>query len=93
MQQSSPLYEHLAIEIPKKDAVCHFHTHAASHIPEESKRELQTKVKEIGKNRDMFHLYNNIRDRKLHLDCFINGKEECYVIGKQMDMENGLIGI
>jgi hypothetical protein len=74
-------FPHKVREIPKTDAVCIFHTHVANQIPEESKRELQTKIKEIGKNRDVFHLYNNMWDRKLHLDCYINGKEECFVIG------------
>ncbi|MEL3971506.1 DUF2332 domain-containing protein [Rossellomorea oryzaecorticis] len=68
-------------EITADNAICIFHTHVANQIPESSKRELQAKIKEIGKNHDIFHLYNNMWDRLLHLDCYINGIEERYVIG------------
>ncbi|WP_175989314.1 DUF2332 domain-containing protein [Bacillus sp. Marseille-Q1617] len=68
-------------EIPDDHAVCIFHTHVANQIPESSKKELQAKIKEIGSNRDVFHLYNNIWDRQLHLDCYLNGREERHVVG------------
>jgi hypothetical protein len=68
-------------EIPDDNAICIFHTHVANQIPDSSKRELQAKIKEIGRNRDIFHLYNNMWDRRLHLDCYINGNEERHVIG------------
>ncbi|MGR3764358.1 DUF2332 domain-containing protein [Rossellomorea sp. NS-SX7] len=68
-------------EISDEHTICIFHTHVANQIPEPSKRELQAKIREIGRARDIFHLYNNMWDRQLHLDCFINGKEECHVIG------------
>jgi hypothetical protein len=75
------LLPHQIRKIPESDAVCIFHTHVANQIPEVSKRQLQKQVKELGKNKDVFHLYNNMWNRKLHLDCYINGEEECHVIG------------
>ncbi|OIU71946.1 DUF2332 domain-containing protein [Rossellomorea aquimaris] len=68
-------------EIPYNEVICIFHTHVANQIPESAKKVLQDKIKEIGRHRDIFHLYNNMWDRKLHLDCYINGKEDCHVIG------------
>lgn len=67
--------------LPKDTAICIFHTHVANQIPEDSKYELLEKIKKIGSKRDVFHLYNNMWDRKLHLDYFINGAEYNQTIG------------
>lgn len=67
--------------LPKDTAICIFHTHVANQIPEDSKYELLEKIKKIGSNRDVFHLYNNMWDRKLHLDYFIDGAEYNHTIG------------
>ncbi|KSU62780.1 hypothetical protein AS034_11805 [[Bacillus] enclensis] len=68
-------------EIPDNEVICIFHTHVANQIPESAKRVLHDKIKEIGRHRNIFHLYNNMWDRQLHLDCYINGKEDCHLIG------------
>lgn len=67
---------------PNHAAICIFHTHVANQIPEESKRELIEKVKILGRKRDVFHIYNNMWDRKLHLDYFLNGIERNQTIGE-----------
>jgi hypothetical protein len=67
--------------LPKDTAICIFHTHVANQIPEDSKYELLEKIKKIGSKRDVFHLYNNMWDRKLHLDYFIDGVEYSQTIG------------
>ena len=38
-------------------------------------------IKKIGKERDIIHIYNNMWDRKLHLDSIINGVESSETIG------------
>lgn len=65
----------VAEQTPLDTTLCIFHTHVANQMPEEVKQKLLKQVNQIGKNRDVFHLYNNIWDGKLHLDFFINGKE------------------
>ncbi len=55
--------------------ICIFHTHVANQIPVEKKKQLLQIVEGIGRNRDVFHIYNNIQDRYLHLDYYLDGVE------------------
>lgn len=66
---------YLMEKIPDDSAICVFHTHVANQIPVERKQILLEHVKRMGNKRDVFHLYNNIWDRDLHLDSFIRGIE------------------
>lgn len=68
--------------IPNDSAICIFHTHVANQMPLDKKQALLAIVKKIGKNRDVFHLYNNIWDGDLHLDSFIYGKEDNEIIAQ-----------
>lgn len=68
-------------EVPAHTAVCIFHTHVANQMPEAAKSELLDQVNEIGRNRDVFHIYNNIYDRKLRVDSIIDGKPQTQIIG------------
>lgn len=68
-------------QLPKDTAVCIFHTHVANQMAKESKYELIDKIKKIGSQRDVFHIYNNMWDRKLHLDYWMNGIEYHHTIG------------
>ncbi|MCM3736797.1 DUF2332 domain-containing protein [Bacillus cytotoxicus] len=76
------LLTEVAENLPEDTAICIFHTHVANQIPEESKYELIEKIKTIGSKRDVFHLYNNMWDRKLHLDYFLNGIEYNQTVGE-----------
>ncbi|WP_369903327.1 DUF2332 domain-containing protein [Bacillus manliponensis] len=69
------LLPEVAKHISKEAAICIFHTHVANQIPEDIKQKLVEQVKALGAQRDVFHLYNNMWDRNLHLDSFIDGKE------------------
>ncbi|NIK75238.1 hypothetical protein FHS15_000336 [Paenibacillus castaneae] len=66
---------HIIEQIPHETAICIFHTHVANQFPEQAKYELLHYINKIGKTRDVFHLYNNMWDSKLHLDYFISGRE------------------
>lgn len=68
-------------KISMDSAVCIFHTHVANQIPYGVKGKLMDNVKSIGTQRDVFHLYNNVWDARLHLDYFINGNEFNEIIG------------
>lgn len=68
-------------KVPKDSVLCIFHTHVANQMPEDIKNEFLQKVDMIGSRRDTFHVYNNIDDRKLHLDSYINGSKQHRVIG------------
>ncbi|KLV18114.1 hypothetical protein ABW02_24305 [Niallia circulans] len=69
------LLPYYAETIPEGSAICIFHTHVANQIPREGKELLLQSVEEIGKHREVFHLYNNIQDRYLHLDYYMAGKK------------------
>ncbi|MFC5464174.1 DUF2332 domain-containing protein [Lederbergia graminis] len=62
--------------------ICIFHTHVANQMSLEIKKQLLQTVEEIGRNRDVFHIYNNIQDRYLHLDFYVNGVENKYTIAE-----------
>ncbi|MGA9226016.1 MAG: DUF2332 domain-containing protein [Mesobacillus sp.] len=69
------LLESISKYIPDDQIICVFHTHVANQMPIETKERLLQNIKNVGEKRDIFHLYNNIQDRDLHLDYYLNGKE------------------
>ena len=72
----------IADQIPNDALICVFHTHVANQIPEAMKYKLLDSIKNIGGKRDIFHIYNNIWDGKLHLDYFMNKIEHKKVVGE-----------
>lgn len=68
-------------DIPFDTTICIFHTHVANQMPEKVKSELMETINDIGSYRDIFHIYNNIDDRKLHMDSIIDGKFTKLTIG------------
>jgi len=69
------LLTEIALKIPQDSVICVFHTHVANQMPEESKYELLERIKIIGQERDIFHLYNNMWDLGLiHLEYYLGGK-------------------
>lgn len=69
-------------EIPEDVAICVFHTHVANQLQQQLKLKLLEDIKIIGKQRDIFHLYNNIQDRNLHLDYYIDGYAYSSTVGE-----------
>src|SRR5699024_9274040 len=67
------LIEAIAKEIPSDQAICIFHTHVANQLPKDVKLDLLNKIEDIGKEREVIHVYNNIWDKALHLDYWIDG--------------------
>ena len=76
------LFPQIADQIPSEAIICVFHTHVANQLTEDMKCELQNNIRELGKKRDVFHIYNNIWDSELHLDSIINGLEYNEIIGE-----------
>ncbi|OQR56978.1 DUF2332 domain-containing protein [Bacillus sp. CDB3] len=72
----------VADQISEDTVICIFHTHVANQMPEQVKYKLEKQIKEIGAKRDVFHLYNNMWDRELHIDYYINGNEYCETVGE-----------
>ncbi|YBZ95816.1 DUF2332 domain-containing protein [Bacillus sp. AK031] len=72
----------LSKNIPADSVLCVFHTHVANQIPREGKEKLLEEIKRIGQERDVFHIYNNITDRDLHLDYYFGGEESKNTIGR-----------
>lgn len=48
--------------------LCIFHTHVANQMSPEKRNQLLEIVDTIGKEREVFHIYNNVHDLYLHLD-------------------------
>lgn len=65
--------EDLAMESDPESILCIFHTHVANQLTKEQRQTLLNIVSEIGKKRDVFHIYNNIWDGQLHVESYING--------------------
>ncbi|OBR64713.1 hypothetical protein A7K91_03755 [Paenibacillus oryzae] len=55
--------------------ICIFHTHVANQIPAAAKKKLSEQIQFLGKEREVFHLYNNMWDLDLHLDYYADGNE------------------
>lgn len=72
----------IAEQISNDAVICVFHTHVANQLPETMKQILLDTIKNIGEKRDIFHIYNNIWDGKLHLDYFMNKIEHKHVVGE-----------
>lgn len=72
----------IASRIPEEAAVCVFHTHVANQLPQEVKTTLLENIQMIGQKRDIFHLYNNMQDRNLHLDYYRDGGEYTNTVGE-----------
>lgn len=68
--------------VPIENTVCIYHTHVANQMSIETKKSLLNKIELIGKNRDVFHIYNNIQDKYLHLDYYLNGVEHKQTIAE-----------
>jgi len=76
------LIPELIKDISRDNAVCLFHTHVANQMSPEVKERLLEQVKSIGLNRDIFHIYNNIYDRDLHLDYYLDKAAYRKKVGK-----------
>ncbi|MCQ6562054.1 DUF2332 domain-containing protein [Paenibacillus mendelii] len=65
----------LADQVPAASALCVFHTHVANQLSPSSKNSLIETIHALGQTRDVFHLYNNLRDANiLHLDYYLSGQ-------------------
>lgn len=69
-------------KIAMDQTICIYHTHVANQMPIESRKSLLDSIESIGKNRDVFHIYNNVQDKYLHLDYYINGLEHTQTIAE-----------
>ncbi|HWK21449.1 DUF2332 domain-containing protein [Bacillus sp. J37] len=76
------LLREIVENVPKNSSICIFHTHVANQMPLEIKELLLNNIESIGLERDVFHIYNNIQDRNLHLDYFLNGVEHKQTIAE-----------
>lgn len=61
--------------IPRDSTICIFHTHVANQMPLKVKELLLRTIETIGKKQDVFHIYNNVQDKFLHLDYYVDGFE------------------
>lgn len=71
----------IAVDIDKQAPVCIFHTHVANQIPNEDRILFLKKIDDLGKNRNIVHLFNNIKPT-LHLTIYKNGKKIDFPLAK-----------
>ncbi|TLS50744.1 DUF2332 domain-containing protein [Paenibacillus antri] len=70
------LLPEIASNIRKDSTLCVFHTHVANQMTHEARIALEQHFRAIGKEREVFHLYNNMWDlHLLHLDYYKDGME------------------
>lgn len=72
----------IAREISNDSMICVFHTHVANQFSNDMKYQLETTIKQIGEQRDIAHIYNNMWDLDLHLDCILEGRSYERTVGK-----------
>lgn len=68
--------------MPNESTICIFHTHVANQMQMDEKKLLLKVVDSIGKERDLFHIYNNVQDKYLHLDYFLDGVESKQIVAE-----------
>ena len=66
--------QELVSRVWETEMLCIFHTHVANQMSRPIKEELLRQVERIGQTRDVFHIYNNIQDRFLHVDLYQDGQ-------------------
>ncbi|CEG27753.1 DUF2332 domain-containing protein [Bacillus sp. B-jedd] len=69
------LLKEIADQVPKDSVIVVFHTHVANQMSAEMKQKLLGTIEQIAGTQDIFHLYNNMEDRDLHLDSFVDGRK------------------
>lgn len=62
-----------AARVEPDSVLCIYHTHVANQFSMNDKSKLLQTIRQIGQQRDVCHIYNNIWDRHLHLDTYIDG--------------------
>ncbi|WP_201002334.1 DUF2332 domain-containing protein [Paenibacillus glycanilyticus] len=62
--------------IASDTTLCIFHTHVANQFTAATKTKLLESIEVLGRQRDVFHLYNNMWDMNFHLDYYRNGEEK-----------------
>lgn len=72
----------IVAHLPEDEVICVFHTHVANQFAEAGKLQLLTHIEEIGKKRPIYHIYNNMWDRLLHLDFVSPDAQSAHIVGK-----------
>ncbi|MFH1302890.1 MAG: DUF2332 domain-containing protein [Planctomycetota bacterium] len=64
----------IAAEIPADSLLCVYHTHVANQISQVEREEFLESIIQLGQQRDLIHLFNNLHDAKLRLQIFRDGQ-------------------
>lgn len=73
--------ESVVAHIPENEVLCVFHTHVANQFSKSEKDQLLEHIEKIGEKRPVYHIYNNIWDRNLHLDYVSPESRSAYIVG------------
>lgn len=73
--------ESVVSRIPENEVLVVFHTHVANQFSEAEKDQLLERIETIGSKRPIYHVYNNIWDRNLHLDYVSPTSRSARIVG------------
>lgn len=76
------LLDSIVEEVDERAIPCVFHTHVANQSTPQMQQKLLADIDQIGKKKDIFHLYNNLPDHKLRLDAYIEGEKSAKIVGE-----------
>ncbi|MFF2889399.1 DUF2332 domain-containing protein [Paenibacillus sp. NPDC057967] len=76
------LLAELAGETDSESVLCVFHTHVANQLSKRDKEELLLTIEGLGRQRDVCHIYNNMRDRQLHVDSYKGGVRQEIIVAE-----------
>lgn len=64
----------IAAEIPEDSLLCVYHTHVANQISKAAQAEFLDAIERLSQQRDLIHIYNNIKQSHLHLTACRGGQ-------------------
>lgn len=66
--------ERIADEIPADSLLCIYHTHVANQLSRAEREQFLESMVQLGQQRDLIHLFNNLHDAQLKLQIYRNGQ-------------------
>ena len=64
----------IADEIPEESLLCVYHTHVANQISQTAQESFLNSLDQLGQQRDLIHIFNNIKRASLHLTAYRGGQ-------------------
>lgn len=76
------LLPEIAAEMSEDSTLCIFHTHVANQFTKEDKNRVEEEIRKLSEQRRVFHVYNNMQDRQLHIDSVFRRETKTNTLGE-----------